>query len=83
MSDAAIVDPAVAADLCRAYDYLRSVEHRVQMLNDEQTHRIPVAPEKRMAVARLCGQAELAGFEADVARTRERVHGVYSDLFAD
>jgi glutamate-ammonia-ligase adenylyltransferase len=82
MSDAAIVDPAVADDLCRAYDYLRSVEHRVQMLNDEQTHRIPIAAEKRAAVARLCGQTELARFEADISRTRERVHGVYSDLFA-
>ncbi len=82
MSEAEIVDPAVAADLCRAYDYLRCVEHRVQMLNDEQTHRIPVSQEKRVAVARLCGYPDLAAFEADVARTRQRVHGVYSDLFA-
>ncbi|OYX48685.1 MAG: bifunctional glutamine synthetase adenylyltransferase/deadenyltransferase [Alphaproteobacteria bacterium 32-64-14] len=77
-----IVDPDVVNDLCRAYDYLRAIEHRVQMLNDEQTHRIPVVPERREAVSRLAGYGDTALFEADISRVRARVHGAYSDLFA-
>lgn len=82
MAQASIIAPEVSEDLSRAYDFLRSVEHRIQMLNDEQTHRLPVAAEKRAAVAALCGYSDQASFEADIASVRRRVHGVYSDLFA-
>ncbi|RYG21389.1 MAG: glutamine-synthetase adenylyltransferase, partial [Burkholderiales bacterium] len=51
MANADIVDPVVVDDLCRSYDFLRSVEHRIQMLNDEQTHHLPDVAEKRSAVA--------------------------------
>jgi len=82
MADEQIVEPDTAADLCRAYDYLRGIEHRVQMLNDEQTHRIPVVPARREAVSQLSGYRDIAMFETDVSRVRARVHGAYSDLFA-
>lgn len=82
MVEAQVVAPDTAADLCRAYDYLRSIEHRVQMLNDEQTHRIPTSAQKREAVAGLAGYQDMARFEADIGKVRARVHGAYSDLFA-
>ncbi len=82
MADTEVVARATADDLCRAYDFLRAIEHRVQMLNDEQTHRIPMAPDRREAVSRLAGYGDIALFEADVSRVRVRVHGAYSDLFA-
>ena len=82
MADAAIIAPEVAEDLSRAYDFLRSIEHRIQMLNDEQTHHLPASAEKRAAVAILCGYSEQAAFEGDIASVRRRVHGIYSDLFA-
>ncbi len=82
MARAEIVDARVAEDLSRAYDFLRSIEHKVQMLNDEQTHRLPDVIEKRQAVAYLSGYPDQAEFESDVSAVRSRVHGVYSDLFA-
>jgi glutamate-ammonia-ligase adenylyltransferase len=82
MVEAQVVAPETAEDLSRAYDYLRSIEHRVQMLNDEQTHHIPKSAEKREAVARLSGYSDMARFESDIAKVRGRVHGAYSDLFA-
>lgn len=82
MAAGGIIQAQVAEDLCRSYDFLRSIEHRIQMLNDEQTHHLPDIPHKRAAVAALSGYADGARFEADVSMVRRRVHEVYSDLFA-
>jgi glutamate-ammonia-ligase adenylyltransferase len=82
MADAGIIGKVVAEELSRAYDFLRSLEHRIQMINDEQTHRLPDIGERRAEIATLSGYAKTGQFEADVARVRTRVHGVYSDLFA-
>jgi len=82
MVDAGVVKSDDAADLCRSYDFLRGLEHRVQMLNDEQTHRLPEIAEKREAVRMLSGYPDAAAFESDIAAVRQRVHGIYSDLFA-
>lgn len=82
MVAANVIAPEVSDDLCKAYDFLRGVEHRIQMLNDEQTHRLPEIAAKRDAVRELSGYADEAAFEHDVAQVRGRVHGIYSDLFA-
>ena len=52
------------------------------MLNDEQTHKLPLAAATRDAVRALAGYADGETFERDVARVRRCVHGIYSDLFA-
>ncbi len=82
MAEARIIAPDVRDDLAAAYDFLRSLEHRIQMVNDEQTHHLPNRPEKRAEIAVLAGYGDEALFEADIARVRARVHGIYSDLFA-
>ncbi len=81
--EAGVVEPDVCADLCRAYDFLRGLEHRIQMLNDEQTHKLSDNPERRAQVAALYGYGDLEAFEADVRAVRRFVHDVYSDLFAE
>lgn len=78
-----VVDAASAAELASAYDTLRMVEHRVQMLNDEQTHTLPAFETKRAAIAALCGYSELGSFDADLIAVRKRVHEHYRALFAD
>ena len=35
------IDPLARQDLAAAYCFLRSVEHRLQMVADEQTHQLP------------------------------------------
>lgn len=82
MAAAEVVTPQVAADLSAAYDFLRGVEHRIQMLNDEQTHRLPENAERRAGVGALSGYPDTETFERDIATVRGRVHGAYSDLFA-
>ena len=50
----------------RAYGRLRALEHRVQMIADEQTHRLPEADADRRRVAALCGYGDLRRFDAAV-----------------
>ncbi|MBB34015.1 MAG: bifunctional [glutamate--ammonia ligase]-adenylyl-L-tyrosine phosphorylase/[glutamate--ammonia-ligase] adenylyltransferase [Hirschia sp.] len=79
-----IVDGAEARDLKRAYDILRAVEHRIQLRNDEQTHKLPEDGTVREAIAALSGyERDLERFDADLFRLRGRVHGIYSDLFGE
>ena len=82
MVEAKLVSADQSRDLCAAYDFLRGVEHRIQMLNDEQTHKLPMPGPKRDAVRALAGYQDGSLFERDVASVRGRVHGIYSDLFA-
>lgn len=71
------------ADLNTAYHFLRHVEHRIQMIADEQTHRLPDAPERRESLARLCGFDTPEAFMRALDDVRTRVHDHYRELFAD
>jgi glutamate-ammonia-ligase adenylyltransferase len=77
------VEPAVATELIEAYGRLRGWEHRVQMLADEQTHRLPENDDARRRVAALSGHAELRRFDAQVRRTLRIVDRRYAELFAE
>lgn len=82
LADHGVVSAAVHDDLSLAYPFLRAVEHRIQMLGDQQRHSLPEDPGDRRAVAALCGFGGLEEFEAGLAQTRRVVHDHYSRLFA-
>ena len=77
------ITPAAARDMAEAYDRLRAWEHRVQMIGDEQTHKLPEAVEARRRVAALSGARTLRGFDAEVARTLKAVNRRYGELFPE
>jgi [glutamine synthetase] adenylyltransferase / [glutamine synthetase]-adenylyl-L-tyrosine phosphorylase len=51
------LDEATAAELADTYRLLRTIEHRVQMVDDAQTHLLPQQPEALDNVAQLHGLA--------------------------
>ena len=55
LGDAGWIKPSEAETLSRAYEMLRTFEHRLQMHDDRQTHSIPENPEIADAVSRLHG----------------------------
>jgi glutamate-ammonia-ligase adenylyltransferase len=71
------------AELSQAYATLRALEHRVQMVADEQTHKLPEADAARKRVAALWGRSDLRRFDADVERTLKAVNRRYGALFAE
>ncbi|MNU46685.1 Glutamate-ammonia-ligase adenylyltransferase [compost metagenome] len=75
------VTPEARDELAAAYHELRALEHRVQMLADEQSHVLPVDPERRADVAALAGQGDLAAFDAGVEALLVGVNQRYGELF--
>ena len=68
-------------ELAAAYVELRGLEHRVQMLADEQSHVLPVDPERRADVAALAGESDLGLFDAGVESLLMGVNQRYGELF--
>ena len=54
------VPPDVADELTGLYRAHREVEHRLQMVNDAQTHSMPASAEGVARIAAFCGQTESA-----------------------
>ena len=75
------ISQQAADELKSSYRFLRSIEHRVQMVNDEQTHALPFEEKAFEGFARFCGFETGEEFEALVRRTLECVQGHYARLF--
>ena len=58
LAGAGRLETDVAQGCAAAYRRLRTVEHRVQMIADQQTHRLPVEPDLLAAAAGLDGLAD-------------------------
>ncbi len=83
LADRNWIDAGERDELDAAYVRFRNVEHRIQMLHDEQTHILPADDEERARVARLSGFSDLAGFDAELEATLSAVAARYSTLFGD
>ena len=77
------IDADVRDELGRAYRYLRRLEHRLQMINDEQTHMIPTGADEIARVADFAGAPSVAALEVELLGHLGRVHRRYKDLFED
>ena len=71
----------VGEEMMRAYRFHRRVEHRLQMIADEQTHVLPASAEGIDHVARFAGYAETADFRRDLLGHLGRVQRHYAALF--
>lgn len=77
------VQPSSAEALAAAYVRLRTWEHRVQMVEDQQTHKLPTDPEAFAAIAAFSGYADADSFTAAVLETLDDVRCHYGDLFEE
>jgi glutamate-ammonia-ligase adenylyltransferase len=70
----------VAGELKTAYRFLRTLEHRLQMIEDEQTHTLPRTAEGIKHVAAFMGLDDKS-FRAELTRQLGIVQGHYAQLF--
>jgi glutamate-ammonia-ligase adenylyltransferase len=68
-------------DMSESYRFLRQVEHRLQMIDDQQTHTLPKTPDGMDHVARFMGYADTVSFEDALLSHLTRVQGHYARLF--
>ena len=76
-----LVGEKEATTLKDAYIFLRNVEHRIQIFQEQQTHNLPTRPEALLALARRSGFNVVSTFEAELERHRGAVSAVYRELF--
>ncbi len=77
------LEPKVRDDLAIAYEMLRRVEHRIQMVADEQTHTLPDSPEGLDRIGRMMGYPDGRRFAAALRMRLTAVAKHYADLFED
>jgi glutamate-ammonia-ligase adenylyltransferase len=76
------LDPHAAQELTDDYQFLRTLEHRLQLLHGFQTQTMPARGDpERERLARRLGFPDGPAFEAELHRRRTRVHAHLRSLF--
>lgn len=76
-----LVKAEAAATLKGAYVFLRTLEHRLQMVADEQTHELPKNDAGIANIAGFMGYAAPAEFERALLKQLNAVHAIYASSF--
>ncbi len=77
-----ILPAAKVKVLKEAYLWWRTVEHRLQMVADLQTHSLPRDPARRAQVAETLGLG-LSEFEELIAHHRRNVRDIFDEVFSE
>ncbi len=75
------VAEADARALADAYRFLRTLEHRLQIVRDLQTHDLPADGAARTTLARSLGLEGAEALQAEYERTTTLVRGLHERLF--
>ena len=82
LSEKGWVPGDVAAELTELYRAHREIEHRLQMVLDQQTHDMPTSPEGIARIAALCGEGDVARFRSDLMDRLTRTDTLTEGFFA-
>ena len=71
------------AQLLEAYTFLRNLEHRLQYLDDAQTHTLPPNPDDRLTVAKMMGFTDVEAMLEELDAHRAVVASQFDAMFSD
>ena len=80
LQQAGLIPAHTCAQLQAAYTFLRQVEHRIQYLDDVQTHTLPKVAEDIDWIARSLGLADAPSFFAQLQAHRDFVAAEFEQL---
>jgi glutamate-ammonia-ligase adenylyltransferase len=78
-----ILQPFVAEELGAAYTFLRRLEHRLQYLDDAQTHDLPENETDQVLIAETMGFAGHKAFFEELNRHRAAVNRHFEAIFSE
>jgi glutamate-ammonia-ligase adenylyltransferase len=83
LGQAGMLTPKEVTTLSEDYQFLRNLEHRLQLLHDFQTQNLPPTTQERerFQVARRMGFETAERFEVELKERRTRVHQALERLF--
>ena len=76
-----LIDAETTVILSKAYTFLRTVEHRIQVVQERQTHNLPTDEIEFERLGRRCGFTDSAEFRQVLESYRREVAAIYHDLF--
>jgi glutamate-ammonia-ligase adenylyltransferase len=77
------IDERTADTLIADYRFLRRVEHRLQMVDDAQTHRLPADPDGISRLACFLGDGDAHQFATELRGHLTSVEKHYAELFEE
>jgi glutamate-ammonia-ligase adenylyltransferase len=78
-----LVTEPEARTLADAYVFLRTVEHRIQVVAERQTHVVPAGADEGTRLARGLGFPQAAALRARLKQVTGRVSAIYRTLFRE
>ncbi|MFZ3298915.1 bifunctional [glutamate--ammonia ligase]-adenylyl-L-tyrosine phosphorylase/[glutamate--ammonia-ligase] adenylyltransferase [Ralstonia pickettii] len=82
-SERGLIDADAVARLTEAYRFLRQLEHRLQYIEDAQTHNLPGSPEDQLRVAHMMGFDDYAALVTKLEAYQDEVAKHFEQTFSD
>ena len=83
LAERGILTEQAVDELSRAYVFLRRLEHRLQYLDDAQTHDVPENPEDRERIAQAMNYGSFDELQTALKAHRDIVSRHFDDIFSD
>jgi glutamate-ammonia-ligase adenylyltransferase len=83
LAERGFMEPGAVRQLSSAYEFLRRLEHRLQYMEDAQTHNLPANPEDQALIARGMGFSDYEALLTELDDHRATVSRHFEDVFSD
>jgi len=77
------LEQSTVSDLQACYPFLRNLEHRLQMLSDEQTHVLPRDETARRRLALAMGREDWDALEDALAKVKDTVNDAFQRILSE
>ncbi|MET0320408.1 MAG: bifunctional [glutamate--ammonia ligase]-adenylyl-L-tyrosine phosphorylase/[glutamate--ammonia-ligase] adenylyltransferase [Duganella sp.] len=83
VAEKGLLSHAIVYQLLASYTFLRNLEHRLQYLDDAQTHTLPASDADRQLVAEMMGLPDVTTLLSQLEAHRQFVAGQFDEMFSD
>ncbi len=83
LSERKLLSPSTIEHLADDYAFLRNIEHRIQYLDDAQTHVLPASAEDQLIIANMAGFSDVAALASELDKRQARVAAQFDIIFVE
>lgn len=83
LAEKELFKPEVVGQLLHAYTFLRNLEHRLQYLDDAQTHNFPANEADQLTIAKMMGYHDVPTLLTALEEQRTLVAKHFDEIFSD
>ncbi len=80
LAELEMLDHSAVETLGQAYVFLRAVEHRLQIVDERQTHTLPNRPDDQLMIAKSLGFESVEAFDQRLGEQTEAVRQIFHQL---